>query len=67
MYLCSIHHLQPPYVGAQCCEPDCAAPKSCLWYKSKRVETLGKPLCKKCNDRYLRAAKMALKVGGGAG
>jgi hypothetical protein len=62
--MCMLYHcLQPPYVGAKCCEPDCGALESCLWYKSKRAETLGKPLCKKCNDRAAAAAKKALKVG----
>jgi len=58
-----IHHMQPPYVGAKCCEPGCATLETCLWYKSKRAESLGEPWCDKCSKRFTAAAKKALKAG----
>jgi hypothetical protein len=57
--------VQPPYVGVKCCEPGCGALEtSGRWWKSKRAETLGEPLCNKCDRRYDRELKKALKVGG---
>jgi len=62
--MCMLYQcLQPPYVGAKCCTPGSGALETCLWYKSKSVETLGEPQCKKCNDRVVAAAKKAVKVG----
>jgi hypothetical protein len=46
-----------------CCEPGCGALETSFWGKSKRAETLGQPWCNKCNLRYVRAPKKALKVG----
>jgi len=40
--------LQPPFVGAKCCVPECAAVESRMWCKSQSAETLGQPLCAKC-------------------
>jgi hypothetical protein len=55
--------LQPPYVGAECCDVKCKGLTPSGWRKSKSEETLGKPLCAACYVRDYTAAKKAPKVG----